>query len=221
MVRRRPSSTRAARARSEESDRDPIDGSSPAECNVTDRRAFVAVARRHTITLKSYTVFFCVPVCIIFPGSGITCAGPGRRRCPARARSRRDEATRRTVDGSEETVGRRRFFFLRRPPSFVRHEGPPIVRSRRARARARARRPARESSARRRRPATGRDGGDREVRARFPETDRGGERGGGRARARGGEATSARTRGDDWHGGVSDDGGARGADSDVARRANV
>ncbi len=39
-----------------------------------------------------------------------TCAGPGRRRCPARARSRRDEATRRTVDGSEETVGRRRFF---------------------------------------------------------------------------------------------------------------
>ena len=39
-----------------------------------------------------------------------TRAGPGRRRCPARARSRRDEATRRTVDGSEETVGRRRFF---------------------------------------------------------------------------------------------------------------
>ena len=52
------SSTRAARARSEESDRDPIDGSSPAECTVTDRRAFVVVARRHTITLKSYTVFF-------------------------------------------------------------------------------------------------------------------------------------------------------------------
>ena len=41
-----------------------------------------------------------------------TRAGPGRRRCPARARSRRDEATRRTVDGSEETVGRRRFFFF-------------------------------------------------------------------------------------------------------------
>ena len=111
MVRRRPSSTRAARARSEESDRDPVDGSSPAERTVTDRRAFVVVARRHTITLKSYTVFLCVPVCVIFPGSGLkTCAGPGRRRCPARARSRRDEATRRTVDGSEETVGRRRFF---------------------------------------------------------------------------------------------------------------
>ncbi len=212
-------STRAARARSEESDRDP-DGSSPAECGETDRRAFVVVARRHTITLKSYTVFFCVSVCVIFPffpGSGIHAPG----RSPARARSRRDEATR---DG-RWTVRRRRSagvdFFVRRPPSFVRHEGPPIVRSRRARARARARRPARESPARRRRRATGRDGGDREVRARFPETDRGGERGGGRARARGGEATSARTRGDDWHGGVSDDGGARGADSDVARRANV
>ena len=100
-----------------------------------------------------------------------TRAGPGRRRCPARARSRRDEATRRTVDGSEETVGRRRFFcvcgvVLRR--SFVRHEGPSIVRSRRARARARARCPARESPARRRRRATRSDGGDREVRSRFP-----------------------------------------------------
>jgi hypothetical protein len=212
-------SRRAARARSEESDRDP-DGSSPAECGETDRRAFVVVARRHTITLKSYTVFFCVSVCVIFPffrGVAYT-----RRAVLPRARGL-DATRRRATDGGRFGGDGRpaSIFFLRRPPSFVRHEGPPIVRSRRARARARARRPARESPARRRRRATGRDGGDREVRARFPETDRGGERGGGRARARGGEATSARTRGDDWHGGVSDDGGARGADSDVARRANV
>ena len=222
MVRRRPSSTRAARARSEESDRDPIDGSSPAECGVTDRRAFVRFRRTqtHNNSEKLHCFFLCFSMCYfsIFSGEWHTRAGPFSR---ARAVSTRRGDARRTVDGSEETVGRRRFFFLRRPPSFVRHEGPPIVRSRRARARARARRPARESPARRRRRATGRDGGDREVRARFPETDRGGERGGGRARARGGEATSARTRGDDWHGGVSDDGGARGADSDVARRANV
>ena len=43
---------------------------------------------------------------------GVLCAVPlRRRRSPASARFRRDEATRRTVDGSEETVGRRRFFF--------------------------------------------------------------------------------------------------------------
>ena len=76
MVRRRPSSTRAARARSEESDRDPVDGSSPAECTVTDRRAFVAVARRHTITLKSYTVFFVFQYVSFF--RGVELHAPGR-----------------------------------------------------------------------------------------------------------------------------------------------
>lgn len=68
-----------------------------------------------------------------------TCAGPGRRRCPARARSRRDEATRRTVDGSEETVGRRRFFLcgvvLRRSVrSFATRDLRSFVRVARARA---------------------------------------------------------------------------------------
>ena len=127
-------SRRAARARSEESDRDP-DGSSPAECGETDRRAFVVVARRHTITLKSYTVFFCVSVCVIFPffpGSGIHAPG----RSPARARSRRDEATR---DG-RWTVWRRRsagvdfFFFVVPRRSFATRDLRSFVRVARARA---------------------------------------------------------------------------------------
>ena len=128
-------SRRAARARSEESDRDP-DGSSPAECGETDRRAFVVVARRHTITLKSYTVFFCVSVCVIFPffpGSGLHAPG----RSPARARSRRDEATR---DG-RWTVRRRRsagvdfFFFVVPRRSFATRDLRSFVRVARARAR--------------------------------------------------------------------------------------
>ena len=189
MVRRRPSSTRAARARSEESDRDPVDGSSPAERTVTDRRAFVVVrTQTHNNSEKLHCFFVCSSMCH-FSGEWNemlkTRAGPGRRRCPARARSRRDEATRRTVDGSEGDGRPASIFFVcacAASSSVVTVVRSPRGTFDRSFARARARvcaMPARESPARRRRRATRSDGGDREVRSRFPRTDRGGERGGG------------------------------------------
>ena len=130
-------SRRAARARSEESDRDP-DGSSPAECGETDRRAFVVVARRHTITLKSYTVFFVFQYVLFFHffrGVAYT-----RRAVLPRARGL-DATRRRATDGGRFGGDGRPasiFFVRRRPPSFVRSPRGTSDRSFASRARARS-----------------------------------------------------------------------------------
>ena len=111
-------SRRAARARSEESDRDP-DGSSPAECGETDRGAFVVVARRHTITLKSYTDFFVFQYVLFFRffrGVAYT-----RRAVLPRARGL-DATRRRATDGG-------RFGGDGRPASIFFSSSSPVVRS--------------------------------------------------------------------------------------------
>ena len=155
-----------------------------------------------------------------------TRAGPGRRRCPARARSRRDEATRRTVDGSEETVGRRRFFcvcvrgvVLRRDGrSFATRDLRSFVRVARARALVRdaLRASRRLADADARREVT-------EEIARYARDFPGpiaeaSEEEGARALAEAKRRVRELAR-DDRHGGVSDDGARarRGANSHVGR----
>ena len=134
------SSTRAARARSEESDRDPIDGSSPAECGVTDRRAFVRFRRTqtHNNSEKLHCFFLCSSM-YHFSGEWnyMRRAGPTTVSRARAFSTRRGDATdggRFGGDGRPASI----FFVRRRPPSFVRSPRGTSDRSFASRARARS-----------------------------------------------------------------------------------